>query len=348
MAEEDIDWYAVLGCTSKHTKEQISKAARKLALKYHPDKNPDPSAVAIFQKIQKAKEFLTDDSKRKEYDEKQNAITKRKEYDKQKVQNMDSNRKRMREELESRMQQHQGAGKDKGTNVNNTAEIRKEKARVDGMRRRETCSAENFERSFKNRPATTTERERDDISFRQVKIKWKRTRMSHSDDSLYNLFGKYGSIEDVVLTGSKGNSALITFSNSESARGAVNSENSDDMRVTIVGESNKDIEKSKIFSFGYKVDDTTSVDSGKDMKSRAGIENILRRMNTAASGTQSSTNSSWNDQKDVDTEIGNYKDSKENIESFLSNERKILSSLLKNISAAEMEKLFSLMKMKPE
>ena len=342
MDENETDWYAILGCTSKHTKEQISKAARKLALKYHPDKNSDPSAIPIFQRIQKAKEFLTDDTKRKEYDDKQNAILKRKEYDKQKMKNMDSNRKRMREELESRMQFHQGVNKDKETNVKDTTGIGK--ARADGMRRRETSSSENYERSFGKRPATEQE---ENNSLRQVKIKWKRSRMSHSDDSLYSLFGEYGAIEEVVLTGSKGNSALITFSHPESAKRAVHSHiSSEDMRVSLVSESHKEVEKSSIFSFGYNVDDR-SVDSGKDINSRVGIDNFLKRMNVAT-GAQSSlnyeTSDRWNDQNDADVDDGNNGNFKENIELFLSNEREILLGILRNKNATEVNMLLSSMK----
>ena len=70
MAEDLLkhDWYKVLGCSLEDTKEQISKASRKLSLKYHPDKNPSKSAEEMFLLIQKAKEVLLDVTARTEYD----------------------------------------------------------------------------------------------------------------------------------------------------------------------------------------------------------------------------------------------------------------------------------------
>lgn len=63
------DYYKILGVEKTATKEEISKAFRKLAVKYHPDKNPgNKTAEEKFKEITEAHEVLSDPEKRKKYD----------------------------------------------------------------------------------------------------------------------------------------------------------------------------------------------------------------------------------------------------------------------------------------
>ncbi len=64
------DYYNILGVDKKADIKEIKKAYRKLAIKYHPDKNPDNTQTAKekFLRIQEAYEVLQDDAKRKKYD----------------------------------------------------------------------------------------------------------------------------------------------------------------------------------------------------------------------------------------------------------------------------------------
>ncbi len=66
MAE---DLYQILGVSKNASKDEIKKAHRKLALKYHPDKNPgDDAARERFKRVQEAYDVLNDDEKRAAYD----------------------------------------------------------------------------------------------------------------------------------------------------------------------------------------------------------------------------------------------------------------------------------------
>ena len=70
MAENKRDYYEVLGVEKGASAEEIKKAYRKAAMKYHPDRNPgNKEAEEKFKECGEAYEVLSDDSKRQRYDQ---------------------------------------------------------------------------------------------------------------------------------------------------------------------------------------------------------------------------------------------------------------------------------------
>ena len=68
MAKQDF--YETLGLSKSATQAEIKKGYRKMAIKYHPDKNPDDTAAEEnFKKAAEAYEILSDDNKKARYDQ---------------------------------------------------------------------------------------------------------------------------------------------------------------------------------------------------------------------------------------------------------------------------------------
>ena len=70
MAENKRDYYEVLGVEKGASADEIKRAYRKSAMKYHPDRNPgDKTAEEKFKELGEAYEVLSNDEKRQRYDQ---------------------------------------------------------------------------------------------------------------------------------------------------------------------------------------------------------------------------------------------------------------------------------------
>lgn len=67
------DYYKTLGVSKTASKEEIKKAYKKLAMKYHPDRSKEANAEEKFKEVNEAKDILTDDTKRANFDNYGNA-----------------------------------------------------------------------------------------------------------------------------------------------------------------------------------------------------------------------------------------------------------------------------------
>ncbi|HZO88601.1 MAG TPA: molecular chaperone DnaJ [Chthonomonadaceae bacterium] len=68
MAAQPRDYYEVLGVSRTASAEELKRAYRNLAKKYHPDLNKAPDAAEKFKEIQAAYDVLSDENKRRQYD----------------------------------------------------------------------------------------------------------------------------------------------------------------------------------------------------------------------------------------------------------------------------------------
>ena len=68
MSNQKRDYYEVLGVSKSASEEEIKKAYKKMALKFHPDRNKEPDAEAKFKEVNEAYSILSDKEKKDRYD----------------------------------------------------------------------------------------------------------------------------------------------------------------------------------------------------------------------------------------------------------------------------------------
>ena len=66
--KQDTELYDILGVSRSSSEQEIKKSYRKLAMKYHPDRNKAPEAETKFKKISMAYDVLSDKEKKEKYD----------------------------------------------------------------------------------------------------------------------------------------------------------------------------------------------------------------------------------------------------------------------------------------
>jgi len=93
-----MDLYLFINVTPQATKAEIKKAFKVKARAVHPDKNPDPKAGELFDRLRTIYNFLDDDKKREMYDK----YRQQQDLRKRKLEEEDSGRRNLRKELERR------------------------------------------------------------------------------------------------------------------------------------------------------------------------------------------------------------------------------------------------------
>ncbi|KAG0299547.1 DnaJ (Hsp40), sub C, member 17 [Dissophora globulifera] len=209
MAEEQKDWYVVLGVERSATTKEITKAYRVKALKYHPDKNPDPKAALIFHELSQAYDLLLDPAARAAFDNLLNVKVQAKE----RTDRYDSARKKMKEDLESRenafkeqqqaekaaaMRMHYEMERLKQENIKKRAEREAELLRQADQLSEAASAARQAALNQETKSLDTT-----------LRLKWKKKKHTFETDDLINIFKTFGEV-DSCLSKNQG-SALISF-----------------------------------------------------------------------------------------------------------------------------------------
>eukprot|EP00124_Ichthyophonus_hoferi_P000621 Ihof_evm14s24 gene=Ihof_evmTU14s24 len=232
----DIDYYQVLGLGPGAIEKEITKAYRKLALKYHPDKNPDKSAVKIFLELSSAYEILMDPKAKAAYD---NLLRSRQNKIARNLQ-LDSKRRKLKEDLEERERE---AERPKWADTPSTPGLSPEAAAKALAKEIERLRQEGFQRvqreqeqmqeewraQAKHKAALGKgEGEKEGVVdpktalSRTLKIKWKPTEgHTYTNNELNTMLGKYGTIVHILVSTKKKGSAVVEFSEVKGARQAM-------------------------------------------------------------------------------------------------------------------------------
>lgn len=219
MAEEQKDWYALLGVERTATTKEITKAYRLKALKYHPDKNPDPNAGKMFHDLSQAYDVLLDAGARAAFDNLLNVKLQAKE----RTERFDSTRRKMKEDLERReneFKQQQQAEKEAALKMRyETERLKQERIKKQAEREAELLrEADQMSEAAEAARKAAIEKESKSLDT-TLRIKWNKKKHSFETDTLSNIFKKYGEVDKCLSK--KPGSAVISFHSIQGAYAAM-------------------------------------------------------------------------------------------------------------------------------
>ncbi|XP_062579398.1 dnaJ homolog subfamily C member 17-like isoform X2 [Saccostrea cucullata] len=211
-----LDLYKILNVNEDATEKEILKSYRKQALKCHPDKNPDdPKAAELFHQLAKALEILTDAAARAAYDKAQKA----KKAAEARHKELDSKRKKFKEDLE---------GREKAANIQTELDLtlkRNLQAEIERLRKEGSKLLEEEQERLREEIREGQKRLEPDEGANndssvpdtpKLKVKWKckkndDTNGGYSSEILTDLFSKYGDVLNLIMSKKKGGTAIVEF-----------------------------------------------------------------------------------------------------------------------------------------
>ncbi|PNF23592.1 DnaJ subfamily C member 17, partial [Cryptotermes secundus] len=218
---KDVDLYELLGILSTAATQEVKKAYRKKALSCHPDKNPDnPKAAELFHQLSKALEILTDESARAAYDRVLNA----KKAAKLRHRELDSKRRKLKEELEAREQQAEKFAKQYHGYISKTDEQKLqdeiERLRKEGSKQVE--QEQEYVRQQIIQEKLNKETLKEDCSQHRLRVRWTVAKDDpdnggYTSELLYTILSKYGEIVALIMSSKRKGSALVEFKTKEAA-----------------------------------------------------------------------------------------------------------------------------------
>lgn len=247
--------YDVLGLKIGSTNEEISKAYKRLALRYHPDKHSktqqevgkkgkkdEERLKSKFLAITEARNFLLDEEfaeRRKAYDKVLMSQQVRRREEEKRESQMSARRQQLRNELLEKERKAAFSSSSRKTNKVDQEENLVERLRKEGRELRKEHAARTYSMAT-TKAFDAAQKSDEDLAQYQVRLKWSR----RSNNAIFStqealklyLAERFGPVSAVEFIGSKGNAALISFVNTSSVNECINSLlQSDDMRAYHVG-----------------------------------------------------------------------------------------------------------------
>ncbi|XP_067012994.2 dnaJ homolog subfamily C member 17 [Anabrus simplex] len=223
----DVDLYELLGIDVNCTVQDVKKAYRKKALSCHPDKNPDnPRAAELFHELSRALEILTDESARAAYDK----VLRARKAAKLRHKELDSRRKKLKEDLEAREKKAEELAARKRNNFDTRTDEEKLQAEIERLRKEGSKQLEEEVEYVRRQVELEKENKKgaslEDNSCSRLTLRWScdksdETNGGYSYDTLHKMFCKYGDIVALVVLPKKKGRALVEFQSREAAELAV-------------------------------------------------------------------------------------------------------------------------------